>query len=235
MRGVKSMPSQSQSQRRWPSGSRRKSAASMTGAAICAPARCRAAAPAAAGRCRRARRPRGSGRRTRPPRPGRGSAARCGSPPSTRGRRRRRGGAPCAWRSARSRRPAAGRAARRPTSARSVVCEASVTLAAGVVDAGAREERRVERLVDDDGVGPVLPGAHHRRGDVARAAPHGDPHRHVAAPLRPATSASTRSTYRPWRRSTIGPRPPVPMVRPSTVRTGTTPANVPVTKASRAL
>ena len=43
------------------------------------PAARRAAAPAGAGRCRRARTPRASGRRRRPPRPGRGSAARCGT------------------------------------------------------------------------------------------------------------------------------------------------------------
>ena len=48
----------------------------------------------------------------------------------------------------------------------------------------------------------------------------------------PATSAATCSAYKPWSRSTTGPRLPVPMVRPSTVRTGTSPAKVPVTNAS---
>jgi hypothetical protein len=38
-----------------------------------------------------------------------------------------------------------------------------------VVDAGAGEVGRIQRLVDDDRVGSVLERAHHRRGDVPRA------------------------------------------------------------------
>ncbi len=101
-----------------------------------------------------------------------------------------------------------------------------------VVEPGPGQERGIERLVRDDRVGPVLPGAHHRGRDVAGARPHGHPDRHGA--VRPATSAATCSAYSDWRRSTTGPRWPVPMVRPSTVRTGTTPAKVPVTNASLA-
>jgi len=91
-----------------------------------------------------------------------------------------------------------------------------------------------QRLVHDDGVWAVLECAHHRRGDVPRAGPHryADDVAHCAA--RAATSASTSSRYSVCRRSTTGPRRPSPIVRPSTDRTGTTPAKVPVTNASRA-
>src|SRR5207237_9405043 len=107
-------------------------------------------------------------------------------------------------------------------------------LARRVVDAGAGEVGRVQRLVHDDGVWAVLECAHHRRGDVPRAGPHryADDVAHCAA--RAATSASTSSRYSVCRRSTTGPRRPSPIVRPSTDRTGTTPAKVPVTNASRA-
>src|SRR3954467_14279124 len=102
-----------------------------------------------------------------------------------------------------------------------------------MIEAGTGQVGGVERLVHDDRVGAVLERAHHRRGDVPRAGPHR--HAHVAhEATRGAMSASTSSRYSAWRRSTIGPRRPSPIVRPSTERTGTTPANVPVTNASRA-
>src|SRR5205085_12544697 len=104
----------------------------------------------------------------------------------------------------------------------------------GVLDAGAGEVGRVQRLVDHDRVGAVLERAHHRRRDVARTGPHGHAHDVAHGATRTATSAATRSRYSAWRRSTVGPRRPSPIVRPSTDRTGTTPANVPVTNASRA-
>ena len=110
-------------------------------------------------------------------------------------------------------------------------------VAARVVEAGPGEVRRVEGLVDHDGVRPVLPGPHHRGRDVARARPHG--HAHLSGQghgaVRPATSAATQSAYSSCSRVTTGPRSPDPMVRPSTDRTGATPANVPVTNASCAL
>ena len=67
-----------------------------------------------------------------------------------------------------------GSGARRPatTAAGSVGWEAMHVVAPGVVPSGpvgAGEVRRVERFVDHDGVRPVLPGPHQRRGDVARA------------------------------------------------------------------
>ena len=107
-------------------------------------------------------------------------------------------------------------------------------LARRVVDAGPREVGRVQRLVDDDRVGAVLERPHHRRGDVPRPGPHRHANGVGHGATRAATSASTSSRYSACRRSTIGPRRPSPIVRPSTDRTGTTPANVPVTNASRA-
>jgi len=47
-------------------------------------------------------------------------------------------------------------------------------LAAGMVESGHGEVVGVERLVDHDGVGPVLPGAYQRRRDVPGPGPHGE-------------------------------------------------------------
>jgi len=49
-------------------------------------------------------------------------------------------------------------------------------LARRMVDAGAVEIGRVERLIDDDRVRSVLERAHHRCGDVPRARPHRHAH-----------------------------------------------------------
>ena len=127
--------------------------------------------PAGAARCRRARRTRASGRRTRRPRRGRGSAARCGT----------RRSSPASTSSSEvvghvlgvvHGRGVVGARARGPPPPGTVGCEAITSSRPGVVEAGAGQVGGVERLVDHDGVGPVLPGAHHRRGDVARARPH---------------------------------------------------------------
>ncbi len=64
-----------------------------------------------------------------------------------------------------------------------------------VVDAGAGEVGRVQRLVDDDRVGAVLERAHHRRGDVPRAGPHRHADDVAHGATRAATSASTSSRY----------------------------------------
>src|SRR3954454_14963012 len=108
-------------------------------------------------------------------------------------------------------------------------------VAAGMLRPGLVQVVGVERLVDDAGVGSVLPGAHQCRGDVARPRPHSQPDAVGHGACRAATSSRTRSTYNDCSRSTIGARCAVPMGRPSTVWTGTTPANVPVTNASSAL
>src|SRR6185437_14755299 len=120
---------------------------------------------------------------------------------------------------------------------RVVVLRGDHLVASGVLHAGGKQVVRVERLVDDGGVLAVFPRAHHRGGDVARARPHRD-----ALPI--ARQAHTRgsdrlsvftsSMYSCCRRSTTGPRPPLPMRRPSISLAGTTPAKVPVTKASSA-
>src|SRR5690606_30363460 len=108
---------------------------------------------------------------------------------------------------------------------------------ARVVEAGFGQERGVQGLVADNAIGAVFPGPHHRGGDVARAAPHRDAQGHARrSPARKATSRATSSRYRPCSRVAIGPgrAVPSPIVRPSMLRTGTTPAKVPVTKASSA-
>src|SRR5450756_847757 len=46
---------------------------------------------------------------------------------------------------------------------------------AWVVEAGRRQVKGVKRLIDHHSVRPVLPGAHHRRGDRSRPRPHRDP------------------------------------------------------------
>ena len=102
-----------------------------------------------------------------------------------------------------------------------------------VVDARRVEIAGVERLVPHRGIAAVLPCAHHRGRDVPGPRPHGDPHRRCPR-VHPAHSRSTRSRYRDCSRSVAGPRSPEPMVRPSTLATGATPANVPVTNDSSA-
>ena len=159
------------------------------------------------------------GRTTRPPRPGRGSAARCGSDAIQRGAvAGTRCWAMCfAYCSGRPVRP---RRAQRVDDRRQVGLPAAITsLAAGVVDAGAGEVRSVERLVDDHASGRFsqarIIAVEMLRGPDHIATPDGH-RRGRARPRRRRTS----SAYSSCSRSTTGPRAPLPIVRPSTVRTG---------------
>jgi hypothetical protein len=71
-------------------------------------------------------------------------------------------------------------------------------LARRVVQAGGGEVRGVQRLIAHRAVAAVLPGTHHRGGDVARAAPHRDAQRRrggrAHARRFPARKARSRST-----------------------------------------
>ncbi len=58
-----------------------------------------------------------------------------------------------------------------------------------MVEPGLLEVRRIERLVDDHRVRPVLPRPHHRGRDVARPRPHRHPDRHAGV-LRLTSSAT---------------------------------------------
>ena len=235
IRGVNPTPSQSHSQRRYASGSRRKSPASMTGGAL-RPS-CPSAAPAGAGRCPPARTTPGTGRRTRPPRPGRGPAARCG----TRGPRQvgvvgevvghvlgvvhadavRQG----RQQAADHLRDVGGLGGERPRRGRDGRCRSG----RGTRRRTARRRRRVSGRFSHARIIAVemLRGPLHT---ATRTTPSGSRRRCARRRRRPPGRRTARC-----RRSTTGPRRPLPMVRPSTVRTGTTPANVPVTNASRAL
>lgn len=64
-----------------------------------------------------------------------------------------------------------------------------------VVDAGASQVGRVQRLVDDDRVRAILERAHHRRGDVPRPGPHRHANGVAHGATRARTSASTSSRY----------------------------------------
>ena len=110
------------------------------------------------------------------------------------------GGGSCAWRSA----PPASTGARSPrtTSAGSVGWEAITSSRPGWSSPVPGEVGGVERLVDDDGVRPVLPGPHHRRGDVPRTAPHRDPDGH-----RPAPAGRRRRPRAPGRAPAAARRP----------------------------
>ena len=117
-------------------------------------------------------------------------------------------------------------------------------LAPRVIQSGRRQIGRIQRLVAHRAVLAVFPGAHHRRGDVARTAPHRDAQRcrrlrgHAKrSPARNAMSRAIRSRYSACSRVVIGPGSAgasSPMVRPSMLRTGASPAKVPVVNASSA-
>ena len=219
------MPSQSHSQRRCASGSRRKSPASMTG--DLGRQRVVAAAPAAAARCRRARTTPATARRTRPPRPGRGSAARCGSR-ATQSRSMSRGEVVGhvlgVVHAARRRRLVSSR---RPPSSRSVGCEAITSSRPGWSMPGAargRPRRTARRRR------PCPAGSPTRASSRSRCCAGRD---HIATRTRSwppspgdvggdELAVELPAAARPPARAR-----PVPIVRPSTVRTGTTPANVP--------
>ena len=79
-------------------------------------------------------------------------------------------------------------------------------VAAGVVEAGADEVGGVEGLVDDRGVGSVLPGAHHRRGDVPRTGPHRHPDDRHGSVIR-ATGRRRRRPRAAGRAPAAGARP----------------------------
>ena len=44
----------------------------------------------------------------------------------------------------------------------------------GMLDKRGLQIVRVKRLIDNDSIVPITPGAHHRGGDVPRPGPHGD-------------------------------------------------------------
>ena len=201
----------------------------------------RAAAPAAAGRCRPAPRRHASARTTRPPRAVRGSAARRSGRRPTRHRPvgqvvahvllvvhrvPGRAAARAATATARSRSvsPTANTSSRPgwsiPVRARKAAYSGSSTT---TVSGRFSHERisAVEMLRGPDQTASRTG----RTGSVMRR-PGAD---------RAATSRATRSAYSCCSRATTGPRVPSPIRRPSTSRTGTTPANVPVQNASDAL
>ena len=100
-----------------------------------------------------------------------------------------------------------------------------------MIGAAGLEEAAVERLVGDEGVGAAAEAAHHRRGEVARPRPHGDAEWSRPLLLRDvALDALGVELLQPLDHRAAAGR----AARPSTSRTGTMPAKVPVTNASSA-
>ena len=138
---------------------------------------------------------------------------------------RDRGGGSCA---SGSRRRPTGAVSSATTGRQSVSPGGDHLVAAGMVEAGLRRgsRRRAARRRPGSPAGSPRPASVRWRCCAARPQASRTA-RPVTARARPATSRAPGRAYSACSRSTIGPRWPVPIRRPSTVCTGTTPGERP--------